>query len=199
MSQMTLYTNPQSRGRVVEILLAELGVDCQRIQLEYGTSMKAPQYLAINPFGKVPTLVDAGVAIYELPAICAYLTDKYADKGLAPALNDPKRGLYYRWLFMFAGPWAMASTDKALGVSVPKDQEGSVGYGNYDTAYHALITGLAEASPYLCGEQFTTADIYVGSYLLFLLSIGRIEPHANILNYVNGLKDRPSFKAAFAG
>ena len=100
MSSMILYTHPESRGAVLEPLFAELKVDCERVQLEFGEAgVKKPDYLAINPFGKVPTLVDDGVIIHELPAICAYLADKYAEGGVAPALDDPRRGLYFRWLF----------------------------------------------------------------------------------------------------
>lgn len=194
MNNMTLYTNPQSRGLVVETLLTELGVDCQRITLEYNTSMKSAEYLAINPFGKVPTLVDGDVVIYELAAICTYLADKYADKGLAPALDDPKRGLYYRWMFMIAGPFSMAITDQTLGVTISKEQERSVGYGNYDTVYQALIQGLEQTAPYLCGEQFTAADVFVGRFLLFMLSVGSLKPHPTITRYTNTLLQRPSFQ-----
>lgn len=197
MSNMTLYTNPQSRGRVVEIMLSELGIDCDRVQLEYGTSMKSAEYLSINPFGKVPTLVDGEVVIYEVGAICAYLADKYAEKNLAPTLSDPKRGLYYRWMFMFAGPIAGAMTDRLLGATPTKEQEISVGYGNYDSAYNALITGVTQAQPYLCGEQFTAADVFVGSFLIFMLQYNRIEPHPAITRYTDMLKQRPSFHAAF--
>ena len=120
---MTLkfYTNTQSRGMVVDWLLIELGGACERIEVAYQTEMKAPEYLKINPFGKVPVLVDGDIVIYELGAVCAYLTDKFADKGLAPALNDPKRGLYYRWLMFISGPWEAASTNKMLGVEIKSD------------------------------------------------------------------------------
>lgn len=95
---LKLYTNNESRGVVIDWLLVELGVECERIEVAYRTEMKSPEYLKLNPFGKVPVLVDGDVVIYELGAICAYLADKFSDKGLAPALDDPKRGLYYRWL-----------------------------------------------------------------------------------------------------
>jgi len=192
MSSMILYTNPQSRGAVVETLLAELQVDCERVNLEYGTSMKAPEYLAINPFGKVPTLVDGEVIIHELPAICAYLADKYADKGLAPALDDPKRGLYYRWLFFGAGPFDSAVSDRALGVEVDKEQKLFVGYGTYDEMYQALVRELEETGPYLCGEQFTAADVFTGGYILFMMSMGRLEPHPVMVRYAKALLERPS-------
>ena len=106
---LKLYTNSFSRGVVVDWLLLELGIECERIEVAFKTEMKTPEYLQMNPFGKVPVLVDGDIVIYELGAICAYLADKFIDKGLAPALNDPKRGLYYRWLFFGAGPFAAAS------------------------------------------------------------------------------------------
>lgn len=192
MSGMTLYTNPQSRGAAVETLLAELEVDCERVNLEFGTTMKAPEYLAINPFGKVPTLIDGEIVIHELPAICAYLADKYADKGLAPALDDPRRGLYFRWLFFGAGPFECARTDLALGVKVDKEQQGIVGYGTYDTMYRVLVRELEEADPYLCGEQFTAADVFTGGYILFLMGMGRLEPHPAIVRYAKALQQRSS-------
>ena len=105
---LTLYTNTQSRGVVVDWLILDLGIEVERIEVAYGTEMKSPEFLKLNPFGKVPVLVDGDVVIYELDAICAYLADKFSEKGLAPALNDPKRGLYYRWLFFGAGPFAAA-------------------------------------------------------------------------------------------
>ena len=101
---LKLYSNAQSRGLVIEWLLIELGAEFEKIELAYHTEMKSESYLNINPFGKVPTLVDGDVVIYEMPAICAYLADKFFDQGLAPALDDPKRGLYFRWLFFAAGP-----------------------------------------------------------------------------------------------
>lgn len=192
MANFTFYTNPESRSVVIEWMLAELGLDCERVVLEFGTSMKSPEYLAINPFGKVPTLVDDGVVIYETAAICAYLADKYADKHLAPALNDPKRGLYYRWLFMAAGPWEAANINQFLNVDVAPEQEISVGYGSYSTTYQAIIQGLSQAKPYLCGEQFTAADVYVGAGVLWELKMGTLQPHPEILRYAEALQQRPS-------
>lgn len=191
---LKLYTNKESRGVVVDWLLAELGVECERIEVAYKTEMKSPEYLKLNPFGKVPVLVDGEVVIYELGAICAYLADKFSDKGLAPALTDPKRGVYYRWLFLMAGPWEAASVNKALGIQVSPEQKVFVGYGNYDDAYQALIQGLDEASPYLCGEQFTAADVSVGAMLLWQLKMGSIQPHPSITRYVDTIKQRAGLK-----
>lgn len=162
---LKLYTNSFSRGVVVDWLLIELGIECERIELAYKTEMKTPEYLKMNPFGKVPVLVDGDVVVYELGAIVAYLADKFPEKGLAPALNDPKRGIYYRWLFFISGPWGAAATDKMLGVGVNAEQQSFVGYGNYDDAYNAFVVGLGEAEPYLCGQQFTAADVLVAAML----------------------------------
>ena len=81
---LTLYTNPQSRGRIARWMLEEIGQPYDTVVLDYHTSMKAPEYLTINPMGKVPALVHDGKVVTENAAICAYLADLVPDKGLAP-------------------------------------------------------------------------------------------------------------------
>jgi len=191
---LKLYSNAQSRGLVIEWLLIELGAGFEKIELAYHTEMKSESYLNINPFGKVPTLVDGDVVIYEMPAICAYLADKFFDQGLAPALDDPKRGLYFRWLFFAAGPWDAATTDRALKVEVTDEQKMHIGYGNFQDSYTALIQGLEQAQPYLCGEQFTVADVFVGSMLFWQLKMAEIESHPAIEKYLNSIKSRKNLR-----
>ena len=191
---LKLYSNAQSRGLVIEWLLIELGAEFEKIELAYHTEMKSASYLKINPFGKVPTLVDGDVVIYEMPAICAYLADKFFDQGLAPALDDPKRGLYFRWLFFAAGPWDAATTDRALKVEITDEQKMHIGYGNFQDTYTALIQGLEQAQPYLCGEQFTVADVFVGSMLFWQLKMAEIESHPAIEKYLNSIKNRKNLR-----
>lgn len=191
---LKLYSNAQSRGLVIEWLLIELGAEFEKIELAYHTEMKSESYLKINPFGKVPTLVDGDVVIYEMPAICAYLADKFFDQGLAPALDDPKRGLYFRWLFFAAGPWDAATTDRALKVEITDEQKMHIGYGNFQDTYTALIQGLEQAQPYLCGEQFTAADVFVGSMLFWQLKMAEIESHPAIGKYLNSIKNRKNLR-----
>jgi len=191
---LKLYSNAQSRGLVIEWLLIELGAEFEKIELAYHTEMKSESYLNINPFGKVPTLVDGDVVIYEMPAICAYLADKFFDQGLAPALDDPKRGLYFRWLFFAAGPWDAATTDRVLKVEVTDEQKMHIGYGNFQDSYTALIQGLEQAQPYLCGEQFTVADVFVGSMLFWQLKMAEIESHSAIEKYLNSIKSRKNLR-----
>ena len=191
---LTLYTNMQSRGIVVDWLALDLGIELERKEIAYGTEMKSPDFLKLNPFGKVPVLVDGDVVIYELNAICAYLADKFFEKGLAPALNDPKRGLYYRWLFFAAGPFAAALDNAHLKIEIEPEQKMYMGYGDYDDVYQALIQGLEQASPYLCGEQFTVADISVGAMILWQLQMGTLQAHPAIDRYVAALKQRESLQ-----
>ena len=191
---LKLYTNSFSRGVVVDWLLIELGVECERIEVAFQTEMKTPEYLKMNPFGKVPVLVDGDVVVYELGAIVAYLADKFPEKGLAPALNDPKRGIYYRWLFFISGPWEAAATDKMLGVGVNAEQQSFVGYGNYDDAYNAFVVGLGEAEPYLCGQQFTAADVLVAAMLFWQLKMGEFQTHPAIERYLENMSQRPGYK-----
>lgn len=191
---LKLYSNAQSRGLVIEWLLIELGAEFEKIELAYHTEMKSESYLKINPFGKVPTLVDGEMIVYEMPAICAYLADKFFDQGLAPALDDPKRGLYYRWLFFAAGPWDAANSDRALKVEISDDQKMYIGYGNFQDTYTALIQGLEQAQPYLCGEQFTAADVFVGSMLFWQLKMAQIESHPAIEKYLDAVKSRKNLK-----
>jgi glutathione S-transferase len=191
---LKLYSNAQSRGLVIEWLLIELGAEFEKIELAYHTEMKSESYLKINPFGKVPTLVDGDVVIYEMPAICAYLADKFFDQGLAPALDDPKRGLYFRWLFFAAGPWDAATTDRALKVEITDEQKMHIGYGNFQDTYTALIQGLEQAQPYLCGEQFTVADVFIGSMLFWQLKMAEIESHPAIEKYLNSIKSRKNLR-----
>ena len=194
---LTLYTNSESRGVVVDWLLLDLGIEIEHKHIAYGTEMKSPEFLKLNPFGKVPVLVDGEIVIYELDAICAYLADKFIDRGLAPALNDPKRGLYYRWLFFSAGPYAAASDNKYLGVEIQPEQKLSIGYGDYEDTYNALIKGLEQANPYLCGAQFTAADISLGAVLFWQLKQQQLQPHPVIERYLGNLQQRESFGRYF--
>jgi glutathione S-transferase len=104
MDQVTFYTNPMSRGRIVRWALEEIGQPYQVELIDYATTLKGPDYLAINPIGKLPAIKHRGVVVTETAAICAYLADAFPEAGLAPAPGSPARGAYYRWLFFAAGP-----------------------------------------------------------------------------------------------
>ncbi|MDB5418447.1 MAG: glutathione S-transferase, partial [Phenylobacterium sp.] len=112
--ELIFFTNPQSRGRIVRWMLEELGQPYRTELLDYASSMKAPEYLAINPMGKVPAIRHGDTVVTEAGAICAYLADAFPQAGLAPPLGDKRRGPYFRWMFFTAGPLEAAITDKSL-------------------------------------------------------------------------------------
>ncbi|MBJ7484665.1 glutathione S-transferase family protein [Brevundimonas sp.] len=161
--EIVLYTNPQSRGRIARWMLEEVGQPYRAEIIDYA-AMKTPDYLAVNPMGKVPALTYRGVTVTECAAICAYLADAFPEAGLAPAFDDPARGTYLRWMFFAAGPVETVVTAKSLGLLAPADKAGMVGYGSYEATIDALETAVS-AGPYILGDRFSAADVYVGSQI----------------------------------
>jgi glutathione S-transferase len=143
MAELVLYTNPMSRGRIARWMLEEIGAPYRTEILDYGTTMKAPAYLTINPMGKVPAIRHGDTVVTECAAICAYLADAFPDAKLAPAPAD--RGSYYRWLFFAAGPLEAAVSDRALGVEVPPEKQMMVGYGSYALTMDTLEKAVSAA------------------------------------------------------
>lgn len=168
-------------------MLEEVNTTYDTVVVEYGSSMKGPEYLSINPMGKVPAIKHGDVVVTECAAICAYLADAFPVAGLAPELGD--RGSYYRWLFFAAGPVEHAITNKTLKVELTERQEAMVGYGNLDRVQDALAQAL-DQSPYIASEKFTAADVYVGSHLYWALKFGSIESKPAFTDYVSRLEAR---------
>lgn len=189
MKPITLYTNPQSRGRIIRWMLEELNVPYNVEVLQYGPEMKSVEFLALNPMGKVPVITHGDLVITEAAAICAYLADHFADKQLAPAADSPQRGNYYRWLFFAAGPLEMATTAKAYNWRLDADNAGAVGCGLYQDTLNALETALTQG-PYICGEQFTAADVYVGSHIEWGMMFDTLEKRPAFTEYVQRLQAR---------
>ena len=194
---LTFYTHPQSRGRIVRWMLEELGEPYTTVPLDYGTTMKAPAYLAINPMGKVPALRHGHTVVTEGAAICAYLADAFPAAGLAPGPGDPLRGPYYRWLFFAAGPLEAALSNHALGFVVPPEREVMMGYGNYATALAALEAAVTPG-PYLLGAVFSAADVYVGSHIGFGMQFGTLLKRLAFEQYWARLSTRPAAARARA-
>lgn len=189
MAEYTLYTNPMSRGRIARWMCEEVGVPYDTVLLEYGTTMKAADYLAINPMGKVPAIRHGDAVVTEAAAICAYLADVFPQAGLAP---DPAgRAAYYRWLFFAAGPMEAAVSDASLGVSPEGEQQGRVGYGSLDHVVDAL-GGHFKAHDFVTGDRFSAADVYVGSQISWGLMFRTIEARPAFTAYVERFADRPA-------
>ena len=193
---LTLYTNPMSRGRIARWMLEEVGCSYDTVLLDYGTTMKGADYLAINPMGKVPTIKHGDTVVTEAAAICAYLADAFPDAGLAPPPGNAKRGPYYRWLFFGAGPVEAAATAKSLGLLAPAERAANAGYGTFDDVLKTLETAASSASPYLCGEQFTAADVYLGAQIGWGMMFGTIEKRPAFEDYYARIAERPAAKRA---
>ena len=189
MANLTFYTNPMSRGRIARWMLEETGAPYETKYVQYGQEMKSAEYLAINPMGKVPAIVHGDQTITESAAICAYLADAFPDAKLAPPLN--RRGAYYRWMFFAAGPVESAVTNKAMGFTVPEDRKVMAGYGDFDTMFAILVKAVSETD-YLCGDQFTAADIYLGSQIGWGLEFGTLPQNETLKSYFARISDRPA-------
>jgi len=193
--ELVFYTNPMSRGRIVRWMLEEVGAPYRTVTLDYATTMKAPDYLAINPMGKVPAITHRGVTVTEGAAICAYLADAFPEAGLAPDTRSPDRGTYYRWLMFACGPIEAAVTNKSLGFEVPPDRKATAGYGCMEDVLTALETAVA-GRQYLVGDRFSAADVYVGSQIGWGMMFGSIEKRPAFEAYWAGISQRPAAKRA---
>ncbi len=188
---LIFYTHPMSRGRIVRWMLEEVGRPYRTEILDYGTSMKSPDYLAINPMGKVPAMRHGDTVVTEAAAICAYLADAFPDAGLAPPPGDPRRGPYYRWLFFVAGPLEAAATSKALGVEVPADRRPMVGYGSMEDVLRTLDGELSRRD-HLAGDRFTAADLLVSAHLGWGMQFGTIDRRPSFMRFVERTQSRPA-------
>ena len=190
--EIVFYTNPMSRGRIVRWMLEEVGRPYRTEVLDYGATMKSADYLAINPMGKVPAVVHGGVTVTEGAAICAYLADAFPEANLGPRVDDPRRGLYYRWMFFAAGPLEAAVTANALGLLAPSDKSAMVGYGSFGQTVDALEYAVEQGSPWLLGDQFTAADVYVGSQVAWGQMFKSIPERPAFQAYAGRLMSRPA-------
>jgi glutathione S-transferase len=193
--ELVFYTNPQSRGRIARWMLEEVGQPYKTEVLDYAATMKAPAYLAINPMGKVPALRHGDAVVTETAAICAYLADAFPQAGLAPPAGDRTRAPYYRWMFFTAGPVEAATSNKALNFVVPPERERMMGYGTFALTMNALESALLNGK-YILGNNFSAADVYVGSALGFGMMFGTIEKRPAFEQYWQRLSTRQAFSRA---
>ena len=180
MSKLTLFTHPQSRGIVARWMLEETGQAYETEYLEYGTTMKAPEYLSINPMGKVPAIRHDGTVVTENAAICAYLADAFPDAGLAPPPGSRERGDYYRWLFFVAGPLESAVLAKIGGATL---EPRAAGFGSLE-AVLATLESLVSERQYVAGDRFSAADLMLSAYLGWYVQFGVIDKRPAFDAYV---------------
>jgi glutathione S-transferase len=192
MTDLVFYTNPMSRGRIVRWMLEETGAPYETRILQYGPEMKAPDYLAINPMGKVPAIRHGDVVVTECAAICAYLADAFPEPGLAPPAGSPERGPYYRWLFFAAGPVEAAVTNSSMGVATDTPEiMGRVGYGNLSLVLDTLQALVADRD-YVLGDRFSAADVYLGAQIGWGLQFGTMDERPGFRAYADRVAGRPA-------
>jgi glutathione S-transferase len=188
-NELVFYTNPMSRGRIVRWMLEEVGQPYRTEILDFATTLKGPEYLAINPMGKIPAIRHGSAVVTEAAAICAYLADAFPRAGLAPALDQ--RADYYRWLFFAAGPLEAAATNKMLGFEAAPEQRRMAGYGCLADVLATLEAGLS-GRDYLAGDSFSAADVYVGSHIGWGLMQGTIDRRPAFERYLERVGSRPA-------
>jgi glutathione S-transferase len=193
---LTLYHASPSRSSIVHWMLEELGepYKLEVLNLRAG-DQRQPAYLAINPMGKVPTLKDGDVVVSEVAAICCYLADAYPKARLAPPIGDKRRGDYLKWLFYGPSCLEPAMIDKAL--NRPPAPRSTAGWADYDTVIEVLRSAVG-AREYLLGEQFTAADIVIGSGLRWGMLFKMFPELPEFVTYVDRLKARPAMQRQLA-
>ena len=197
MGKLTLYHAAPSRSSIVRWMLEEIGepYELSVLSLTKG-EQSAPGYLAVNPMGKVPALKHGDVIITEAAAICTYLADEFPQAKLNVPVGDPRRGPYLKWLFFSPACIEPAITDQAF----PRQEQprrGTLGYGDFDSVMN-VVAKAVEPGPYLIGEQFTAADVVVGSTLRWGLMFGLLPTRPEFMAYVGRLEQRPALQRATA-
>ena len=196
-AEIVFYHNPYSRGRIVRLMLEEVGAPYRTVLVNFEKrEHKEPGYLALNPMGKIPTIVHGDAVVTEAAAICAYLADAFPDRGLAPALDDPMRGTYLRWLFFGAGCVEPALTDRALD-RPPSDRPQALPYGSYDDTMSTL-EGALQPGPFVLGERYSAADVYLSSQIGWGLHAKTLDPRPVFTAYLEKVRQRPASQRAFA-
>jgi glutathione S-transferase len=191
--EVVFYYNPMSRARIVHWMLEEVGAPyrMELVSFDKGEHKK-PAFLAVNPMGKLPAIVHRNTAVTESAAICAYLADAFPAARLAPKIDDPARGTYFRWMFFGAGCVEAASIDRMLGRPQP-ERTTALGYGTYNDTLNALEKAL-NPGPYILGDQFSAADVYIGSQIGFGMRTKSIEPRPAFQAYLARLLQRPAYQ-----
>jgi len=191
------YYNPRSRGATTSWMLEELGAPHEEVVIDFSAGdHQSAEYRAINPMGKVPALVDGDVVVTEVAAICAYLADKFADKGFAPLPGSTERGEYYRYLFVPGSTLEPLFSLATLGITHPNP--GSAGWGDLPRVLET-VESMTPNTGWALGERFTAADVVFGGTLDFSIRFQWIEPSPKVAAYVERIRARPAYRATHAG
>jgi glutathione S-transferase len=197
MAKLTLYHAAPSRSSIVRWMLEEIGepYDIHHLSLSKGDN-RTPDYLAVNPMGKVPALRHGDAVITEAAAICAYLADEFPRAKLNVPIGDARRGPYLKWVFFGPSCIEPAMMDRAF----PRKEEArraALGYGDFDTVMDVVAKAVA-SGPYIMGDAFTAADVVIGSGLRFGMQFKLLPERGEFTAYSGRLAQRPALQRAEA-
>ncbi len=202
---MKLYFIPTTRAVRPRWLLEEMGIEYELITVSMEMS-RQPEYQQLHPHGKVPVLVDDEVTIFESAAICAYLADKYLEKGFAPAIDSPARAYYYQWLF-YASLTLEAPVEQYMFHVLPNLPEKVLPTASQTrvSKEEALqwfakvcepLNKILQDSDYLVENRFSAADVVTGGVLLWALRLGMLKTESPVKSYITKLRERSPFQKA---
>ncbi len=191
---MQLYWSPRSRSFSALWLMEETGQPYERVLTDISTgAQKKPEFLAINPMGKVPALKDGDVTVAEAAAICAYVAERCPDAQLAPPTGDPRRGKYLQWMFFAPSCIEPALIQIFTKIEVPTS---TAAWGDAIQVFDVLDKAL-EKGPWLLGDTFSAADIVIGSGLNFAVRAFKMVPaRPSFDRYIDACAARPAFQRA---
>jgi glutathione S-transferase len=196
MAKLTLYHAAPSRSSIVHWMLEEVGepYDIHLVSFKKGENLK-PEFLAVNPMGKVPALRHGDVVMTEAAAICTYLADEFPKSKLNVPVGDPRRGVYLKWLFFGPSCVEPAIMERAYP---RKDMppRAALGFGEFETVVEVLAKAAGAADPYLLGKQFTAADVVIGSGLRWGTMFKLLPERLEFAAYLARLNERPALKRA---
>jgi glutathione S-transferase len=197
MTDLVLYHIAPSRSSIAHWMLEEVGepYEMHLLSMKRGEN-REPAYLAVNPMGKVPAIKHRGVVITEAAAICLYLADEFPKAGLTVPIGDPGRGPFLKWLFFAPSCIEPAIMDRAFKRSEEAPRS-ALGYGDFDTTMDVVAKAI-ERGPYILGDQFTAADVVVGSTLRWGTMFKLIPERPEFLSYIARIAERPALKRAEA-
>jgi glutathione S-transferase len=195
--RITFHYAPHSRAFGTRFLLEELGVpyDLHVLDIRTGDQLR-PDYLAINPMGKVPAISHRGVVVTEQAAVALYLGDLLAEVGLAPGIGDPRRGIYLRWMVFYGSSFEPALVDHAM--KRPPLPRNNSPYADYETVVAIVNEHLKSGAPFWLGESFSVADTLWGSALAWVTNFGIFEKTPEVASYIERVTSRPAFQKAWA-
>ncbi len=196
MAEITLYHASPSRSSVILWLLEELGepYDLKLVSFKNGET-QTPEFLALNPMGKVPVIVHKGVPVSETGAIATYLADAYPSARLNIPIGDARRGPYLKWLFYNSACLEPAILERAFPRKEPAPRT-AAGFGSTDLVIDVLAKTLGAANPYLFGQQFTAADLVLGAGVRWGTMFKLLPERPEFARYVAALEARPALRRA---